>query len=112
MRWGDYIDAAEVRKTIKILQEEGSVFEVRAIGTAKKDIVSGYFRDADTLLAAFDNIDARQRNIYITLGKLKEECFARAQSERFLKSPQTTSDPDVEKYRWLFVDLDPVRMAG
>ena len=112
MRWTDYINEAEVRKAIALLQEPGSVFEVRAIGTAKKDILSGYFRDADTLLKAFDTIDMRQRNIYITLGKVKEECFARAQSERFLKSAQSSSDTDIEKYRWLFVDLDPVRTVG
>ena len=112
MRWTDYIDEAEVTKAIALLQEPGSVFEVRAIGTAKKDILSGYFMDADTLLLAFDKIEMRQRNIYITLGKVKEECFARAQSERFLKSAQSSSDTDIEKYRWLFVDLDPVRSAG
>ena len=112
MRWKDYIDADEVRKAIAVLQEPGGVFEVRAIGTAKKDILSGYFRDAETLLKAFDTIDMRQRNMYITLGRVKDECFARAQSERFLKSPQTSSDTEITKYRWLFVDLDPVRSAG
>lgn len=112
MRWKDYIDADEVRKAIEILQEPSGVFEVRAIGTAKKDILSGYFRDAETLLNACDIIDMRQRNMYVTLGKVKDECFARAQSERFLKSPQTSSDNEIERYRWLFVDLDPVRSAG
>lgn len=112
MRWKEYVNADEVRKAIEVLQEPGGVFEVRAIGTAKKDILSGYFRDAETLLNALDTIDMRQRNVYVTLGKVKEECFARAQSEHFLKSPQTTSDTEIERYRWLFVDLDPVRSAG
>lgn len=112
MRWEQFINPAEVRKAIKTLQDPGDVFEVRAIGTAKKDILSGYFRDAETLLKAFDTIDLRQRNIYITLGKVKDECFARSQSERFLKSPQTSSDTEIVSYRWLFVDLDPVRTAG
>jgi RecA-family ATPase len=112
MRWEQFINPAEVRKAIKTLQDPGDVFEVRAIGTAKKDILSGYFRDAETLLKAFDTIDLRQRNVYITLGKVKDECFARSQSERFLKSPQTSSDTEIVSYRWLFVDLDPVRTAG
>jgi len=112
MRWSEYIDADEVRKAIEVLQESGGVFEVRAIGTARKDILSGYFRDAETLLNTFDTIDMRQRNVYITLGKVKAACFARAQSEHFLKSPQTTSDTEIERYRWLFVDVDPVRPAG
>lgn len=112
MRWNDYIDTDEVRRAIEVLQEPGGVFEVRAIGTAKKDILSGYFRDAETLVEKFDTIDMRSRNIYITLQQVKGECFARAQSERFLKSPQTSSDTEIIRYRWLFVDLDPVRSAG
>ena len=112
MRWKDYINAEEVRRALSIFQEPGAVFEIRAIGTAKKDIISGYFRDADTMLAAFDTIDLRKRNVYITLGRVKSECFARAQSERFLKTDQTTSDNEIISYRWLFVDLDPKRMAG
>ena len=112
MRWKDFINAEEVSKAIKVLQGDGNIFEVRAIGTAKKDILSGYFRDANTLLKAFDTIDMRSRNVYITLGQIKEDCFARAQSEQFLKAPQTTSDTDIAAYRWLFVDLDPIRTVG
>lgn len=112
MRWTALIEPEEVQRAVSILQKPGAVFEIRVIGTAKKDIFSGYFKDAVTLLARLDDIDIRQKNIYITLGELKEECFARAQSENFLKSVQTTSDPEVERYRWLFVDLDPVRAAG
>ena len=76
MRWEQFINAQEVRKAIAILQSPGDVFEVRAIGTAKKDILSGYFRDAETLLK------------------------------------ETSSDTEIVSYRWLFVDLDPVRTAG
>lgn len=112
MRWEKYIDAEEVEKAIATLQAPGGVFEVRVLGTAKKDVLSGYFRDTKTLLDAFDTIDLRRRNVYITLGEVKEECFSRAQSERFLLSPQTSSDTEIVAYRWLFVDLDPVRTAG
>lgn len=112
MRWNQYIDADEVRKAINTLQEPGGVFEVRVIGTAKKDIMSGYFKDAETLIRQFDTIDLRQKNIYVTLGKIKEECFARAQSEQFLRSPQTSSDTEVVSYRWFFIDIDPARSSG
>ena len=112
MKWTEYIDSDEVRTAVRVLQEPGGVFEIRAIGTTRKDILSGYFRDAETLLQAFDKIDVRNRNIYITLQQVREECFARSQSERFLSSTQTTSDTEIVKYRWLFVDLDPVRSTG
>lgn len=113
MRWEEYIDPDEVRKAIATLQAPGKVFEIRVIGSSgKKDILSGYFQDAETLLQKFDSIDVRGRNIYITLGEVKEECFSRSQSERFERNPSTTSDPEIISYRWLFVDLDPVRAAG
>ena len=113
MRWKEQINADEVCRAIAVLQEPGKVFEVRAIGTAKKDILSGYFRDAKTLLRELDKVDARNRNFYVTLGEVKDECFARAQNNRFLKnSPTSTSDTEIIRYRWLFVDLDPVRSAG
>lgn len=113
MRWTNYIDPDEVRKAIRTLQAPGAVFEVRVLGGSnRKDVMSGYFRDAETLLDAFDTIDVRGRNIYITLGEVKEECFARSQSERFERNTSTTSDTEMLSYRWLFVDLDPVRPTG
>lgn len=113
MRWSEYINSDEVIKAISVLQAPGKPFEVRVIGTAgKKDILSGYFVDAKTLLQKFDSIDVRNRNIYITLGELKDECFSRSQSERFERTDSTTSDTEIVRYRWLFVDLDPVRTAG
>lgn len=103
-------DSNEIRRAINILQEENGVFEIRGIGN-KKDIISGYFRDADTLLSKLGGIDLN-RNIYITLGQVKPECLARSQSEHFERTNQTTSDTEITAYRWLFIDLDPVRTAG
>lgn len=108
-----YINAEEVRRAISVLYDPNDVFEVRAIGTkGTKEIISGYFRDAETLLKAFEKINPNGRNMYITLGQVKEECLARSQSERFLITKQTSSDTEITAYRWLFVDLDPVRTAG
>lgn len=119
-----FINVDEVRKTINYLQEPGSVFEIRIITTAgKKEIYSGYFKDADAMLKALQSIDQRRdypynrftlekRNIYISLNTLKEDCFSRSQSECFEFNPSTTSDQDVTEYRWLFIDLDPVRTSG
>ena len=112
MRWNEYINEDEVRKAIAVLQEPGEIFEIRVISPQKKAPNSGYFQDVDTLLKAFDTIDLRNRNVYITLSKLKHECFYRTQRERFEQTNTTTSDPDVVGYRWLFIDLDPQRLSG
>lgn len=114
MRWDRYIDYEETRRAIDLLQAPGEVFEVRVIGTAsRKDILSGYFQSTDILFQKFDTIELPRRNIYITLGEVREECFSRSQSNRFEKNPAvTTNDNDIIAYRWLFVDLDPVRPTG
>lgn len=112
MRQTGFVNVAEVRKAIEILQPEGDVFEVRILGTAKKDSISGYFKDPETMLNAFDTVNLKNRNVYITLGRVKQECFSRSQCERFLSNAQATSDSEIIGYQWLFVDLDPVRTAG
>ena len=113
MQRKSYVDPDKVREAITTLQAPGKVFEVRVIGTTgRKDIISGYFRDAETLLQKFNDINLRDRNVYVTLGEVKEECFSRAQSERFVSNTNTPRDPEIISYRWLFIDLDPVRPTG
>lgn len=113
MRWTGYIDPDAVRQAINVLQASGGVYEVRVIGSGRnKPIMSGYFKDAETLLTEFDSIDLRGRNVYITLGRVKDDCFARPQSGHFEPNQQATSDPEITAYRWLFIDFDPVRITG
>ena len=111
MRQKDYINERELRKAVSILCDQDQVFEVRVLGTSKKEVLSGYFSDTESLISAFDSVSLRDKNIYITLGQLKKECGARKQRNRFISNPTTTSDDDIVSYRWLFIDLDPVRMA-
>lgn len=104
-----YFDEAEVRKTIMLMKPNGQLFEVRAIyGT--KQVMSGYFRDADTLIKALHRINLSGCNVYITLNSLKAACYSRTQKDHFEKnSKATTSDTDIDGYDWLMIDLDPER---
>lgn len=113
MRWTGYIDPDAVRQAIDVLQASGGVYEVRVIGSGRnKPIMSGYFKDSETLLKEFNSIDLRGRNVYITLGRVKDDCFARPQSGHFEPNQQATSDPEITAYQWLFIDFDPVRITG
>lgn len=114
MKWSDYIDEKEIRKTIKILKPDSQLFEVRIIGThgGQKKIISGYFTSADTLIKEFDKVDVRGRNIYITLNDINPACYSREQHDKFLQTSQTTSDSEITRYQWLFIDLDPIRPTG
>lgn len=114
MQQDAYISPDEVRKAIAILQVPGNVFEVRILSglTSRKEAISGYFRDAETMLAKLKTVDLRGRIVYMTLNTIIEDCFAREQSQRFVKNPATTQDTEVTAFRWFFVDFDPVRPAG
>lgn len=108
----DVINELELRKAIEQLHPEHELFEIRIIGSRNKKPITGYFRDADTLLKAFETIDLRNVNVYITLQQISESLFSRAQSEQFIAGANSTSDTEVIGYEWLFIDLDPVRPTG
>lgn len=112
MRWNDFLNETEIRKAIDVLQAGNDIFEVRIIGTGKKNIHSAYFKDVEMLMEEFDKVDLREKNIYITLNQLKPDLFSRQQRERFKHGVNTTNDNEVISYHWLFVDVDPVRPAG
>ena len=110
MRNDGIIDVTELRKAILQLKPDGQLFEIRVLGDKVK--VSGYFKDVEVLLKAFDKVDLRNANIYITLNRLNDALYSRQQADRFLVAKTTTSDKEVEGYEWFFVDLDPERPAG
>ena len=111
MRWDGIIDTSELRKTIEVLKPDQQLFEVRIFGADKRKILSGYFTDCDTLISALDNVDLRGKNIYFTLNRVKRALYSRTQHDKFVLNVNTTSDSDIERYEWLFVDLDPERPA-
>ena len=112
MKWTDYIDEKLIRETISVLKAAGELFEVRILGSDKKRNTSGYFKSVDSLLEAFDSIDVRNTNIYITLNAVNEACYSRIQHEKFRLCSQTTQDHEIDRYEWFFVDFDPIRPAG
>lgn len=109
-------DSNEIRKAIGILKPDNALFEIRILRGYK--VYSGYFRDAETLINALCRIDPQileHGNIYITLQELHPGCEARTQWQQFLDTRSekfpTTSDNDVLRYRFLPIDIDPVRPA-
>ena len=110
MRNDGLINETEIRKAITQLKPDGELFEVRIMGGRQP--ISGYFRDADTLIEAFSTVDLRNTNVYITLNKPLDALYSRQQADRFLSVKNTTSDKEIEVLNWLFVDLDPVRPSG
>jgi sporulation protein YunB len=90
MRNDGLINETEIRKAITQLKPDGELFEVRIMGGRQP--ISGYFRDADTLIEAFSTVDLRNTNVYITLNKPLDALYSRQQADRFLSVKNTTSD--------------------
>lgn len=104
------LDEQEIRRTIGLLFPDNKIFEIRVLG--ESFTLSGYFNNADTLLKAFDTVDLRKTNVYMTLQTLNKQCYARSQRDRFIrKAKASTSDNDIEGYNWLFIDMDPERIS-
>jgi KaiC/GvpD/RAD55 family RecA-like ATPase len=110
MRNDGLINETELRKAITQLKADGELFEVRIMGGRQP--ISGYFKDADTLIKAFETVDLRNTNTYITLNKPVDALYSRQQADRLLAVKNTTTDKEIEALDWLFVDLDPERPTG
>lgn len=107
----DYlINEVELRKTLSIMQGT-SLFEIRALKKNPKRTLSGYFKDVDTAVRALtdSSIDLRGFNVYMSLNEIKPECYDRSQRNKMMVPEVTTNDDVITSYKWLFVDLDPVR---
>ncbi len=103
----------EIRKTINAIKPEGELFEVRCLEANGRKVYSGYFKSPESLIAQLCRLNSTDSNIYITLGKVKEDCYSREQREKFvMNAKNTTNDNDIVGYKWLFIDVDPQRPAG
>lgn len=123
------IKAADCNKKYTLLQKEvfnifvasGEIVEVRmpkVFGTSHfwegyaKGNVSGYFDNFISFKKAVkDLIRWQQNNIYFTLQVIDPRLIGRAYN-RLKAADKSTSDKDVLFYRWIPVDIDPVRPAG
>lgn len=110
----NHIDETRLREALHTLKKPDELFEIRIlIKQPRRKTISGYFRDIDTAVRAIDELHLQGESYFVTLNHINEDCYNRAQHDRFLDPPEnTTSDDDIVGYSWLLVDLDPVRTTG
>ena len=110
------------RQVFEAFVRPGEVTEVRILGVHGKasawngewarGTVCGYFDDHEAFCKAVQAADkAPHSSIYFTLQVIDRRLIGRA-FNRLKPTSVTTSDPNVTAYRWLPVDIDPVRPAG
>ena len=102
----------ELARSIETLFSPGDVVELRTFkdGTT----YSGYFDNHQELAKAAAKHDERGHDVYITLNKLPEEIAYRRYNriDRMKGRDASTSDKDVERRTFLFIDADCERVAG
>ena len=105
------INIVELRRWWDIFVGDGNFTEVRILGRFQ---YSGYFKSFDNLvkqLSPYTDMDDEQ--IYFVLNQISEDCYARPQCEKFIKSPKsTTTDSDIIRRKFLMVDCDPIRKTA
>lgn len=105
------INENTLRQWWHIFKNDSELVEIRILG---KFAYSGYYKNIDKLIEdikPFEELPDEQ--IYFTLNDIDDGCYGRAQSEKIIKSPKTTTnDINIIRRKWVLIDYDPVRVTG
>lgn len=103
------INEQTIRQWWYTLHGDGKIAEVRILGSGKKTY-SGYFEDAESLIAAVRGYDGY--GIYATINEVSASCWGRTQTNTIIQSPKsTTSDTDIASRTTILIDVDPRRAS-
>lgn len=105
------LDYTELERAIGAIAGQGS-FEVRALSLHKKQVDSGYFNSPGEAAAALVSSTAWYKGVYITPNPVRPDVTARSFNRLKPWAEFSTHDQDIERRRWLLVDVDPVRPKG
>lgn len=105
------INESTIRQWYKVFKNDCELVEIRILG---KFQYSGYYKNIDKLIEDIKPYeDLPDEQIYFTLNDIDDGCYGRAQCEKILKSPKTTtSDSNITHRSWVLIDYDPVRVVG
>lgn len=105
------INENTLRQWWHIFKNDSELVEIRILG---KFAYSGYYKNIDKLIEdikPFEELPDEQ--IYFTLNDIDDGCYGRAQCEKIIKSPKTTTnDNNIIRRQWVLIDFDPVRVVG
>lgn len=101
-----------IEGALGVLHSSGEVVELRALHAGRAGTVCGYYDNAGLLARDAAQWDGRAPGVYVTLQAIEPALLARARNRVVERARCTTGDSDVLAYRWLPIDLDPVRPSG
>ncbi|QDV41415.1 hypothetical protein Enr13x_12540 [Stieleria neptunia] len=110
--------STDVAEFLKAIHPDG-VYEIRIFETPDKKggsfkaTASGYYNDAD---AAASHVRQWSRveppGIYVTINPVDDSLLARSANKIVFRAKHATADGDIQRRRWIFIDIDPVRPSG
>ena len=114
------ISRSDVVRTLQLFVAPGQVTELRALGVVtssyrKPHTEAGFFDDQHLEEMAIEAIRLSRtaQGVYFTLNPLNSDLLARCCNRTDVAEPGSLStDKDVERRRWLLVDVDPQRVSG
>lgn len=110
----------EIARFLEVLHEPGDVFEIRMPKTAPprstwESTWSGYFDNAEEAakqLAHFERIGGQFPAVFVTVNPCRTDLLARCANAVQDNARNTTRDDEINRRRWLFIDLDVCRPSG
>jgi hypothetical protein len=107
--WGTFVHPGEVVEA-RVLKSRGKA-QIWG-GDYARGTVSGYFDNHQALCAALNGLPQDcGAGVYFTLHVIDPRLIGRS-FNRLKPSDLTTADQNVLAYRWLPIDLDPIRPSG
>lgn len=103
------IDKGEIYKWFNLFVgwKEDPLVEIRIIGHGRT--ASGYFTDPDSIIEWIERYDSD--NIYFTINSVSEGSKGRAQFQKIIERPSsTTTDKEIASREWAFLDIDVDRI--
>lgn len=91
-----------------LFKHDGDLVELRFF--KGKKILSGYYRNIENILR---DIDAYSDfNVYFTVNQVTDAAYGREQNEKAMVSEASTTDKDISRREWIFIDFDCERPKG
>lgn len=107
------VRVSEIRRSLGLLHAPGAVFEIRALKMGRVKTASGYFDDFQAAAEAAYECDRRGAvGVYLTLNPCEDSLLARAANRMIDWPDNTTTDQEIVRRNWLFIDIDPIRPTG
>lgn len=104
----------DLERTLDLFLEAGRITELRILGYgSRSETISGYFDRREPLLEAVLRYEHQAKGVYFIPNAIKPAALARARNRaRPVGKEPTTSNTDIERRLWFYVDLDPDRPSG